>query len=774
MKRRGLARRAVVVSMVGAAGMLVRSAGFGTGRAGAAPDPGTAVDPLRYVDPMIGTLAPGNTIPGAQLPFGFASVSPDTLNPSTAGYRADQDIIGFSHTHVSGAGGGGLYGNFRLTPLVGAPRVDDLASPKDQETAAPGYYSVLLTRYGVTAELSASRRAGIHRYTFPATAQARLVLDATSVVFDPASGRTGYQWQRPVSSRVAVVAPDRVDGAVTVAGGYSYAPYTLYFSLVLDRPAGSALTFVDGTLGSDATVDGGDGQRTGAVLGFDTTRDRVVTVRLGVSFVSVAQAHQNLRTELGGSVADTAAAARAQWRTTLGTIAVDGGTEAQRTLLYTGLYHAHVMPHDLTGENVWTDAHIHYEDYYTLWDTFRTVHPLLTLLQPEREREMVATLVDLYRSTGWLPTGRTAGQNGLQQVGTHADTVLADVLGKGLLGVDYATAYRGMVNNAEQAPPYPVVDGAATVVEGRPGLTDYKSLGYVPVEFVADARPSGLTQLQASRTVEYAYNDFCLAQVARALGHPGDYRKYLARSGNWANLWDDQTQSIRPRHADGSWVTPFDPAVRLSPNAAFYEGSGYQYTTFVPHDVQGLINRLGGDVGMVAWLDRLFDNGDPAAASNGYYSQYNEHDLLAAYLYIHAGRPDRTADRVRTLLATQYTATDDGLHGNDDSGAMSAWYVWGALGLYPNAGQPYYYIGSPLFTRSRISLFGGRVFTITAAATSDTNRYVRSAVLNGRPLERAWLHHHEVARGGVLDLRMGDSPSTWGQTDRPPSVSPPG
>lgn len=770
-----MARRTFVVSMVGVAGALVRWTGLdaGTG-AGAAPDPGPATpDNLRYVDPMIGTLAPGNTIPGAQRPFGFAAVSPDTLNQSTAGYRANQDIIGFSHAHVSGAGGGGLYGNFRLTPLVGPPRVDDLASAKDQETATPGYYSVLLTRYGVAVELSASRRAGIHRYTYPATPDAQLVFDATSVVFDPVSGETGYPWQRPVSSKVTVVAPDRVDGAVTIAGGYSYAPYTLYFSLVLDRPAGTALTFVDAAIGTDATVSGGDGQRTGAVLGFDTTANRVVTARLGMSFVSAAQANDNLRTELGGSVADTARAAQTEWRAALGTIAVDGGSDAQRTMFYTGLYHSHVMPHDLTGENIWTDATVHYEDFYTLWDTFRTVHPLLALIQPAREAAMVSTLVDLYRSTGWLPTGRTAGQNGLQQVGTHADTVVADVLGKGLAGIDFGTAYEGMVNNAENPPPYPVVDGAATLVEGRPGLDDYKSLGYVPVEFVADARPSGLAQLQASRTVEYAYNDFCLAQVALALGHTDDYRKYLARSGNWANLWDETTQSIRPRHSDGTWVTPFDPTVRQSPNLAFYEGSGFQYTTFVPHDVQGLINRLGGDAGLVAWLDRFFDNGDPGASSNGYYSQYNEHDLLAAYLYIHAGRPDRTADRVRTLLATQYTAAEDGLPGNDDSGAMSSWYVWGALGLYPNAGQPYYYIGSPLFTRARISPVGGRPFTIVAAATSDSNRYVQSAALNGRPLDRAWLHHDELARGGTLDLTMGDTPSAWGRTDRPPSVSKP-
>jgi predicted alpha-1,2-mannosidase len=262
----------------------------------------------------------------------------------------------------------------------------------------------------------------------------------------------------------------------------------------------------------------------------------------------------------------------------------------------------------------------------------------------------------------------------------------------------------------------------------------------------------------ASRTLEYAYDDFAAAEIARRAGHPREAQRWLKRSRNWANLWDPPTRSIRPRAADGTFVTPFDVRQRgfgfVDP---FYEGTPLQWSTFVPHDVQGLIDRLGGDAAAVVWLDSIG------------YDPSNEPDLLAPYLYIHMGRPDRTDDVVRNLL-THYSLARDGLPGNDDSGTLSAWYVWSAMGLFPNAGQPYYYIGSPLFTRTRIALPGGRAFTIEAPATSDANRYVRAATLNGRPLQRAWLTHSEVARGGVLRLDMGPAPTGWGRTVRPYSL----
>ena len=269
----------------------------------------------------------------------------------------------------------------------------------------------------------------------------------------------------------------------------------------------------------------------------------------------------------------------------------------------------------------------------------------------------------------------------------------------------------------------------------------------------------------ASRTLEYAYDDYAIGVVAKALGKTDDARRYLARSGNWKTLWDDTLGCIRPRYPNGEWVENYSCTYeypdRSGPwwDAPFYEGNSLQYSTYVPQDVAGLMAKTGGSQGFVAWLDRLFD---------GHYSQGNEPDILAPYLYIHAGRPDRTAQIARQLMAKHYRPSRTGLPGNDDAGAMSSWYVWNAIGLYPNAGQPYYYIASPVFARSVIALEGGKTFTVQAPATSETNLYVTAARLNGKPLDRAWITHAELAQGGVLDLTMGPAPSGWATTFTPP------
>jgi predicted alpha-1,2-mannosidase len=422
------------------------------------------------------------------------------------------------------------------------------------------------------------------------------------------------------------------------------------------------------------------------------------------------------------------------------------------------------MPHDLTGENVWwNSAEPHYEDFYAIWDTFRTHFPLLTLIQPERQRDMLRSLIDTYVHTGWMPDSRIAGANGMTQGGSNSDVVIADALVKGVTGIDYRKAYEAMVKNAEVQSPRPLYEGRE--------ISEYKQRGYLSMDYPRSA----------SRTVEYAYNDFCIAEVAQILGYTADSQKYFQRAKNWMNLWNDESRSIRPRNADGSWLKPF-AARHFYPDkdysywdAPFYEGSGYIYGTYVPHDAQALINKLGGDDAFIAWLDTFFSNSptrDPAF-DKGLYNHNNEPDFLAAFLYIHAGHPERTAERIRRILATEYRTGRGGLPGNDDSGAMSSWYVWAAIGLYPNAGQPIYYIGSPLFQRSTINLGGGRSFVIEAPETSPSNMYVQSATLNGLALDRAWLKHEEIARGGKLVLRMGAKPSVWGRENRPPSMTKP-
>lgn len=735
MRAEGPTRRRARGAAVGAAVALVALAAPAQGAPGVS----------RYANPLIGTGGGGHTYPGAGVPFGFVAASPDTTQPSTSGYDPSGLLLGFSQTHVSGTGGNGMYGNFRLTPESGPLRARPDGSRFAQEVARPGFYSVLMTRDLIRASMSATRLAAIYRFRFTPGREQKVVLDATSAIEVPGG-------QSPKGSRVRIVGDRGIEGAATLKGGWNGARYTLYFALDFDRPFASAGTiFGDGAL-DNATVRGGANQQTGAWADFRPGESRTVQARIAVSFVSAARARANLASEIPNFDLDgVRARAARQWEHALGRVRVDGGTPAQRTAFYTALYHSQLMPHDLTGENRWWHSGAaHYEDYFALWDTFRTLHPLLTLLQPERQAAMVQSLVDTYRHTGWLPDARVAGSNGLTQVGSSGDVLVSDAMAKGLHGIDYRTAYKALLKDAEHISP-------DQLKQGR-DLADYRRKGYLTL---ASGR-------SASRTLEYSYDDFAIAQVAKRLGHGRAVKKYLGRARNWRLLWDQSSLSVRPRQRDGSWLTPFDPdqadldGSLSNFSAPFYEGSARQWSTFVPHDVRWLSGRLGGDRGFTAWLDRLFDSGQ--------YNPGNEPDVLAPYLYLHAGRPDRTADRVRHVLATAYNASRDGLPGNDDAGALSSWYAWSAMGLYPNAGQPFYYIGSPIFRRVKLELGPGRTFEIDAPATSATNRYVRSATLGGRPLRRAWLDHREIARGGHLRLEMGPTPSDWATARRPPSL----
>ena len=716
-----------------------------------------------YADPFVGTENGGNIVPGAQIPFGFVHVSPDTEKPTTAGYNSYENILGFSQTHVSGTGGASKYGNFLTVPLVGKLRVNNLGSPKTEEGASPGYYTVRLTRSSVKAELTATRLVAMHRYTYPASKLSHVLIDASSVV-QPETGNDAIKNPHPVDCSVRVIAPNRIEGSGNFIGGWSQSPYTIHFSAEFDRPFSAFGTWRDNRIEEGVASAANEG-KVGAYATFDTTSNQTIQMKIGVSFISPEKARINLSQEIPGWDFDgVRRRAEAAWESALGQIKIEGGTEDQRKIFYSALYHSQYMPHDLTGENVWWDSNEpHYEDFYAIWDTFRTHFPLLTLIQPERQRDMVRSLIDTYVHTGWMPDSRIAGANGMTQGGSNGDVVVADALQKGVTGVDYRKAYEALVKNAEVDSPRPLYEGRA--------LSEYKRLGYVSMSYPRSA----------SRTMEYAYDDFCIAQVAQALGHTADSQKYLERSKNWMNVWSDETRSARPRYADGRWLAPF-AAAHFYPDkeysywdAPFYEGSGYIYGTYVPHDAQGLIKKLGGDDSFIKWLDAFFANPptrDPAF-NNSLYNHNNEPDFLAAFLYIHANRPDRTQERVRHILATEYTTGRGGLPGNDDSGAMSSWYVWGAMGLYPNAGQPFYYICSPLFQRSTINLGGGRTFIIEAPDTSATNLYVQSATLNGHTFERAWLKHEEIARGGRFVLRMGAQPSTWGRDNRPPSMSSP-
>jgi predicted alpha-1,2-mannosidase len=570
--------------------------------------------------------------------------------------------------------------------------------------------------------MTAARLASYHRYTFPGGAPGWLVLDAASVI-----ARTQFR-QRVRNSFARVTGPRTFVGGVDVSGGWGIGGYRLYFAARLDaRPR--------------RLTRWRRGERTGVVARVGSGPRRV-GLRLGLSFRSTRAARAHLRA-LRGGFGRTRARARRAWGSALAPIEVSGGSDDQRRSFATALYHAQLMPHDLSGDNVWwRSREPHYEDFFTLWDTFRTVNPLLALVAPRRESGVVRSLVDTWRHTGWLPDGRVAGNNGLVQVGSNATVVIADALAKGVPGIDVRAAYRAVRKDSE-------ADSRTHWAQGRQ-LDPYRRLGYVP----------GEQRASASRTMEYSYNDFAASRVAARAGRERAAARWLRRSRSWRNLWDPSLRFVRPRNRDGTFLDDADPNRFYSLwTDPYYEGTPLQWSTFVPHDAAALIERLGGDDAAVDWLGEL---------SRARYGPTNEVALLAPYLYTHAGRPDLTARDVTQARDSGFSATAGGLPGNDDAGTLSAWYVWSAIGLYPNAGQPFYYVGSPLFDRATIHLGGGRSFKVERRGTPGA-RVVTGATLDGRPLDRAWLRHREVARGGTLVLDMGDAPSGWGTGERPPS-----
>jgi len=714
-----------------------------------------------FVDPLLGASGGGNVFPGAVVPFGMIKPGPDMVAPeghdANAGWSVDGEIRGFSQTHVSGTGGGAKYGNILVQATTGELEPMNSTSPRAEEKASAGLYSVTLARYGVGVEVTAARRSAIYRFRYPLGAQANLLFDLGHCL---RSGEGSGEAQSLVSTDAVVLSPTEVAGSTTVTGGWNKQPntYTVYFYAKTDTPAaswGTGLDNLEQPCGKSAN--GPAKSNPGAWLTFNTKPGRPVLMKIGISFISIGQARRNLEAEIPAfDFAATHAAAVAKWNRALGKVEIKGATPDQKQIFYTALYHTMLMPTDRTGENpLWKSAEPYYDDYYAIWDIFRTSGPLLTLIAPQRETAIVRSLVDIYRHDGFLPDARSGNYNGRTQGGSNAEFMITDAYVKGLKGIDWQTAYAAEVHDAEVSP-------ADHFKEGRGGLEDWHNLGYVSIE--GSDRP-------ASVHMEYAADDFEIALLARGLGKTEDSKKYLARSGNWKNLWDANFTRegfqgfIRPRHRDGSWLTPFTALDGGSWGGnTFYEGNSWTYSTFVPQDVASLIAKIGGPEKFVERLDAFF-------LVPGRYDVGNEPGFLAPYLYNWAGRPDKTAEHVRAIIAKNYHAGMNGLPGNDDSGAMSSWLAFGQMGIFPNAGQDVYLIGSPAYSQTTLHLEGAKDFVIEADQVSPEDIYVAAATLNGKRLDRSWLRHREIVSGGRLVLTMSGTPGHWGERNLPPSTS---
>jgi predicted alpha-1,2-mannosidase len=746
--------------------------------------------PASWVDPFIGTGPDGHTFPGATVPFGMVQLSPDTQIRNfkqsykwAAGYRyEDTTILGFSHTHFSGAGHSDL-GDVLLQPISGDVILEpgEIDKPRsgyrsrfshDSERAEPGYYAVNLLDYNVHAELTATLRVGVHRYTYPSGPPAHVLLDLRSSIYNYPG--------KVLWSRLRV----RADGTVTgMRETRGWAPgRQLYFAIRFSQPMKQHSLYdreplpieyhgfeSPGTTPNDTQAMEGRG----LVAVFDfASISKPLVVKVALSPVSEEAAIANMNAEVPGFDFDSVrAAASASWNHELHAIDFQASPATEKNL-YTALYHALLAPSlsmDADGGYRGPDNQIHYAKGFhfvsslSLWDTYRAEQPLMTLIEPEqRTSDLINSLLASQHESpfGILPVWQFEGIETWCMIGYHAVPEIADAYMKGIRGFDSNDALNAMVASANYGP--------------YGGLDEYMRRGYVPVDHDGEA---------TSKTVEYAFDDWTVFRMAHAMNRTDVAEGFEKRASNWRNTFNVKDGFVEPRLANGEFRAPFDPA-RAGAESGFTEGNAWQYSWYQPQDVRGVIGLLGGDKQLIAKLDAMFDakvdlrqyaEVEDISGMIGQYIHGNEPSHHLAYLYCYASAPLRTQERLKQIVDSQYRPTPDGLVGNDDLGQMSAWLVFTSLGFYPVApGSNEYVIGRPFVDRATLHLPNGKTLTIIAEDLTDANAYVRAVTLNGKQLTRTFLRHEELMRGGELRFVMSSkADATWSmqQLEKPYSMS---
>ena len=702
------------------------------------------------VDPFLGVDNNGNVLPGPVRPFGLVRLGPDVVETqNNSGYETGKPILGFSHNHLSGTGGPARYGNICAIPQSGELCLPATGSPIEAEEAKPGYYAVTLTKPGVRAELTSTARSGWHRYTWASGVPRRVLLDLSKGTWSRIKDGRETRAQCD-DAQVTVVDEYTLEGISKYSGGWGGDnPYAVHWVAKFREPFIKSAIW--NGLPTPPAIRSRNDKYVGVWVEFPPS-DKPLVFKVGISYKSLANARQHVEQMPGFDFDAVVKDAREDWQRHLGLIAVKGGAQERRTVLATSLYRTLLVPADLTGDNPgWESSEPHYWDYYAIWDTFRTLMPLHTLIQRDRQVDILRCLLDIHSHTGWVPDVWTAGGPGMVQGGTDVDIAFADAAVKGLPGLDWKRVLAAVRKNGE-------VEGPELswlhTKNGR-RLTNYLAKGWVDSDVA----------LSISHTLEYAYCDFGIAQVAKAAGDASVAETYLKRSENAWNLFQEDSKFFWGRKRDGTFeANPnYDQVDAKSPSGLrmLYEGNAWNYATYVPQDHAGLIQRHGGAEAFIGFLDRLF--------SENKFEMGNEPGFLQPYQYVWAGRPDRTATLMRKLTTEYFVSGRCGLPGNEDSGAMSSWFLFGTLGFYPVAGQDLYIISSPQFEESTWDLGRGKHFTVKAPGTSNAKPYVVAATLNGKSLDRAWFTHGEIAEGGVLMLTMGDRPSEWGRKQVPPS-----
>ena len=721
----------------------------------------------RHVNVMIGTGSAahlcGNNFPGATLPFGMVRLSPDTISSvgrkasNTSGYfYSDPKLLGFSHTRLAGTGATDG-GNFLVMPTNAESAKQhraglNLAYSHRDEVAFPGYYGLALPKLGVTAELTATHRVGVHRYTFPAEQAPRILIDVTSVL-----GRGTSK-----AGEVKIL-PDagEVEGSVQTFGTFSkrYGGLKTYFVAKFSRPIDEFTTWTKDLESPGVTVASGD--QVGVDLSFKKdASDATLILKLAISYVSTENARLNLLQEAGNSsFDDLLEAAVTRWEEKLSLIRVEGGTEDQLTIFLTGLYHSFQMPtafNDVNGEYLGFDRKIHRVDgfrYFTdmsLWDTFRTVHPLYTLIAPIEQRDMVVSLLKMAEQGGYLPRWPSGGGYTGSMFGSPADMVIAESYLKGIRDFDAEEALKYMKKTALG----PVPQGAP--FSGRVGIEHYLKHEYCPGD---------LMKKSVASTIEYCYADHSIARLAEALGHREDAEFFNKHARFYQKLFNPETQFFQARNSDGTFQKEFQPEMLTYVDIggkfthAYVEGSAWQWRWGVPSDADEVIKLFKSRDDFVSELNQFFERAPQGVSviPNAYYWHGNQPDIYAAYLFNHAGRPELTQKWVRWIIENKYGVRENGIDGNDDGGTLSAWYVLSSLGIYPTAGTDRYELGSPIWSKAEVKILD-KTLTIVADHSAPNHPYVQQVWLNDQSLDRTWIRHDEIVNGGTLRFAMGPEP----------------
>ena len=698
---------------------------------------------ISYVNPFIGTGGHGHTYPGATMPFGMMQLSPDTRLDGwdgCSGYHySDDEIYGFSHTHLSGTGVSD-YGDILLMPTNkqvfnnGADGKEGYKSKfsHKREVAEPGFYKVHLEDTNIDVELTVSKRSGVHKYSFPSSENQFVILDLLhrDKVLDAKSNRISD----------------------TELSGFRFSEawakdQRLFFSIKTSHPFSDVL--------QSPEKEGVQGAQKIA-LKFINPNNEAIIIKIGVSAVDIEGAKKNLKGEIGNQTfEEVKKIAQDFWEKQLEKIVIEDKNKDNKINFYTSMYHVSIAPNlyqDVDGRYRGMDNEIHKSvgfDYYTvfsLWDTYRAAHPLYTIIEQEKTNDFINTFLAKYDEGGIMPIWDLAANYTGCMIGYHAVPVIADAYLKGIRNYDVEKAFTAMKHSATR---------------DKLGLDSYKNFGFIPVEKESES---------VSKTLEYAYDDWSIAQMAKSLGKENDYKTYSERAQYYKNVFDPSTQFMRGRFRN-TWFSPFDP---YEVNFNYTEANSWQYSFYVPQDISGFIKLLGGKEQLENQLDKLFTAEGKTSGSHqvditgliGQYAHGNEPSHHMAYLYNFINKPFKTQEKTRQILTELYTNTPDGISGNEDCGQMSAWYIFSSLGFYPvTPGSNQYIIGSPLFEKATINLENGKAFTIEAKNNSSENKYIKSVKLNGNNYEFSYINHSDIINGGSLVFEMTNKPSTWGTTD---------